>query len=94
MEAVVHHDERTASVEEVPDAGIEQPTDVVIGITTTNTRGSDVHRYEGRSPVGEATPSFVVSHELPPEQAPEGYAGFDAREDGWPKVLLRPGASA
>ncbi len=41
---------------------------------------------------GRATPGFIVSHELPLEEAAEGYARFDAREDGWTKVLLRPGA--
>ena len=43
---------------------------------------------------GRATPSFLVSHELDLEQAPEGYARFDAREDGWTKVLLHPGRTA
>lgn len=41
---------------------------------------------------GRATPSFIVSHELPLEEAADGYARFDAREDGWTKVLLHPGA--
>jgi threonine dehydrogenase-like Zn-dependent dehydrogenase len=39
---------------------------------------------------GRAKPSFVVSHELPLEQAPEGYRHFDAREEGWTKVVLHP----
>jgi glutathione-independent formaldehyde dehydrogenase len=39
---------------------------------------------------GKATPGFLVSHELPLEQAPEGYAHFDKREDGWTKVILHP----
>jgi len=39
---------------------------------------------------GRATPSFIVSHELPLDQAPEGYEKFDSREDGWTKVLLHP----
>ncbi|MFB9689518.1 glutathione-independent formaldehyde dehydrogenase [Amycolatopsis plumensis] len=39
---------------------------------------------------GRANPSFLVSHELPLEQAAEGYERFDHREDGWTKVLLRP----
>ncbi len=39
---------------------------------------------------GRAKPSFVVSQELPLDQAPEGYQHFDAREDGWTKVLLHP----
>jgi glutathione-independent formaldehyde dehydrogenase len=43
---------------------------------------------------GKASPSFLVSHELPLEQAPEGYRRFDAREDGWTKVLLHPGRAA
>lgn len=41
---------------------------------------------------GKANPSFIVSHELPLEQAPEAYKNFDARKDGWTKVILRPGA--
>ncbi|NAZ82966.1 alcohol dehydrogenase catalytic domain-containing protein [Kineococcus sp. R8] len=43
---------------------------------------------------GRARPGFIVSHELPLGQAPEGYAKFDAREDGWTKVLLHPGAAS
>lgn len=39
---------------------------------------------------GKAKPSFIVSHELPLEQAPEGYRHFDAREKGWTKVVLKP----
>ncbi|WP_329048700.1 glutathione-independent formaldehyde dehydrogenase [Amycolatopsis sp. NBC_01488] len=39
---------------------------------------------------GKANPSFLVSHELPLEQAAEGYEKFDHRDDGWTKVLLRP----
>jgi glutathione-independent formaldehyde dehydrogenase len=42
---------------------------------------------------GRATPSFLVSHELPLEQAPEVYDRFDKREAGWTKVLLRPGTT-
>jgi glutathione-independent formaldehyde dehydrogenase len=40
---------------------------------------------------GRATPSFIVSHELPLTEAPAGYANFDERKDGWTKVLLHPG---
>ncbi|MDB5166607.1 MAG: fdh [Candidatus Saccharibacteria bacterium] len=40
---------------------------------------------------GKATPSFIVSHELPLEQAPEAYQHFDARDEGWTKVVLKPG---
>jgi glutathione-independent formaldehyde dehydrogenase len=41
---------------------------------------------------GRATPSFLVSHELPLAEAADGYANFDKRESGWTKVLLRPSA--
>ncbi|GGK99631.1 glutathione-independent formaldehyde dehydrogenase [Mangrovihabitans endophyticus] len=42
---------------------------------------------------GRATPSFLVSHEMPLDEAAQGYAHFDAREAGWTKVLLRPSAA-
>ena len=41
---------------------------------------------------GHARPSFLVSHELPLAQAPEGYQHFDNRDEGWTKVLLKPAA--
>ena len=36
-------------------------------------------------------PSWIVSHELPLEQAPEAYRNFDQRKSGWTKVVLKPG---
>ncbi len=36
-------------------------------------------------------PSWIVSHELPLEQAPEAYQKFDERRNGWTKVVLKPG---
>ncbi len=39
---------------------------------------------------GRARPSLIVSHELPLDQAAEGYANFDQRLEGWTKVLLKP----
>jgi glutathione-independent formaldehyde dehydrogenase len=41
---------------------------------------------------GRANPSFIVSHELALADAPEAYRNFDARLDGWTKVLLHPSA--
>ncbi|HET9899097.1 MAG TPA: glutathione-independent formaldehyde dehydrogenase [Streptosporangiaceae bacterium] len=41
---------------------------------------------------GRARPSFVVSHELPLDQAPAAYSKFDRRVDGYTKVILRPAA--
>jgi len=39
---------------------------------------------------GRARPSFVVSHELPLEDAPVAYQKFDQRVEGYTKVILRP----
>lgn len=39
---------------------------------------------------GKARPSFLVSHEVGLDQAPEAYRRFDDREDGWTKVVLHP----
>jgi glutathione-independent formaldehyde dehydrogenase len=41
---------------------------------------------------GRATPSVIVSHELPLTEAPSAYAKFDKREDGYTKVILHPAA--
>lgn len=41
---------------------------------------------------GRVTPSFVVSHEVSIDEAPQAYEKFDRREDGYTKVILRPAA--
>jgi glutathione-independent formaldehyde dehydrogenase len=40
--------------------------------------------------LGKANPAFIVSHRLPLEQAPDAYKHFDARDNGWTKVVLKP----
>lgn len=40
---------------------------------------------------GKANPSFIVSHQLPLDKAADGYANFDARKEGWTKVVLKTG---
>ncbi|KAA6408622.1 MAG: alcohol dehydrogenase [Lasallia pustulata] len=39
---------------------------------------------------GRATPSFVVSHEIDIDDAPQAYDKFDRRIDGYTKVLIHP----
>jgi glutathione-independent formaldehyde dehydrogenase len=39
---------------------------------------------------GQARPSQIVSHELALDEAPDAYAKFDERANGWTKVLLHP----
>ncbi len=41
--------------------------------------------------VGKAKPSFIVSHHLPLGDAPDAYKHFDVRDNGWTKVILKPG---
>jgi glutathione-independent formaldehyde dehydrogenase len=39
---------------------------------------------------GRAKPSFVVSHEVPLQEAPVAYEKFDKRVEGYTKVVLHP----
>jgi glutathione-independent formaldehyde dehydrogenase len=41
---------------------------------------------------GRAKPSFVVSHEVPLDEAPKAYEKFDKRVEGYTKVVLHPTA--
>src|ERR1700727_2224732 len=49
MRALVYHGPKKVSVDEVPDARIERPTDALIRITTTNICGSSLHIYQVRT---------------------------------------------
>jgi glutathione-independent formaldehyde dehydrogenase len=60
MKAVVYHGPRNVSVDEVPDARIEKPTDALVRITSTNICGSDLHMYEGRTDFEEGR---IFGHE-------------------------------
>lgn len=46
MKALVYKGPKAVSLDKVPDAEIEQPTDVLVEGTTTNICGSDLHMYE------------------------------------------------
>ncbi len=60
MKALVYHGPKNVSVDNVPDAKIEKPTDVVIKLTTANICGSDLHMYEGRTDVEKGK---ILGHE-------------------------------
>ena len=60
MRAVVYKGEYEVAVEEVEDARIQDPTDVMIRVTSTAICGSDLHMYEGRT---GAEPGIVFGHE-------------------------------
>ena len=59
---------------------------------------ADVKRYNRRLAQlitgGKAKPSFLVSHRLPLEAAPDAYKHFDNRDEGWTKVILKPEMAA
>jgi glutathione-independent formaldehyde dehydrogenase len=38
----------------------------------------------------KAKPSWIVSHHLGLDEAPDAYKHFDARDEGWTKVILHP----
>jgi threonine dehydrogenase-like Zn-dependent dehydrogenase len=50
MKALTYHGKRDVRVDTVPDATIQQPTDIVIKVTSTGLCGSDLHLYEVLGP--------------------------------------------
>ena len=61
MRAIAWHGKGDMRVDNVPDPHIEQPTDMVVRITSTAICGSDLHLYDFYVPF--MTPGFVVGHE-------------------------------
>ncbi|MCU1457661.1 MAG: S-(hydroxymethyl)glutathione dehydrogenase [Actinomycetia bacterium] len=61
MRAVTWQGKRSVSVDDVPDPRIEEPTDAIIKVTTTNICGSDLHLYETLGMF--MTPGDVIGHE-------------------------------
>lgn len=61
MKAVTWQGKREVRVEEVPDPGIQEPTDAVIRVTTSGLCGSDLHLYEVLTPF--MTPGDILGHE-------------------------------
>jgi len=60
MKALVYRGPRDIRVEDVPDPQIQESTDVLVRITSTNICGSDLHMYEGRTNVEKGK---VLGHE-------------------------------
>ncbi|MFD6346770.1 zinc-dependent alcohol dehydrogenase [Streptomyces roseolus] len=61
MKAVTWQGRRQVSVETVPDPEIQEPTDVIVRITTSGLCGSDLHLYEVLGPFLD--PGDVLGHE-------------------------------
>jgi threonine dehydrogenase-like Zn-dependent dehydrogenase len=77
MKAVTWHGQRDVRVEDVPDPVVQEPTDAVIRVTTTNICGSDLHLYEPLAPfmgVGD-----ILGHENMGEVVEVGSAVGDLK---------------
>jgi threonine dehydrogenase-like Zn-dependent dehydrogenase len=61
MRAVTWHGKRDVRVDTVPDPKIEDPTDVIIRITSTGVCGSDLHLYELFGPLMDE--GDILGHE-------------------------------
>ncbi|WP_084729632.1 zinc-dependent alcohol dehydrogenase [Streptacidiphilus neutrinimicus] len=61
MRALTWQGRRDVRVETVPDPGIKEPTDVIVGITSTGLCGSDLHLFEVLGPF--LAPGDVLGHE-------------------------------
>jgi threonine dehydrogenase-like Zn-dependent dehydrogenase len=61
MRAVTWHGKRDVRVDSVPDPKIEEPTDAIVRITSTNICGSDLHLYEVLGPF--MSEGDIVGHE-------------------------------
>lgn len=61
MKAVTWQGKRNVEVKEVPDPVIEEPTDIIIKVTSTCICGSDLHLYEVMAPVMEK--DDILGHE-------------------------------
>ena len=61
---------------------------------TMKTGQTHMHRYMQplleRIEAGQIDPSFVITHRIPLEQAPEAYKTFRDKKDGCIKVVLKP----
>ena len=61
MKALVYHGPGQKAWEEVPDAAIQEPTDVVVRVDTTTICGTDLHILQGD--VAAVTEGRILGHE-------------------------------
>lgn len=61
MKALVYHGPGKKAWEQVPDAVIQEPTDVVVRVDTTTICGTDLHILQGD--VAAVTEGRILGHE-------------------------------
>lgn len=92
MKAVVYKGPYEVAVEDVEDPKIQDPSDVIVRITSTAICGSDLHMYEGRT---DAEPGITFGHENMGivEEVGSGVASVK-RATGWSCHSTLPAAFA
>lgn len=90
---------RKAGTLSIPGVYVGFPDKIPMGALmnkglTVKTGQTHMHRYMkpllGMIEEGKIDPSFVITHRLKLDQAPEGYRNFRDKEDGCIKVVLQP----
>jgi len=61
MKAVTYEGTHNMTVSERPNPKLKAPTDALLRVTTSGICGSDLHMYDGRTPLKEGT---IVGHEI------------------------------
>lgn len=61
MKAVTYAGVHEMKVSDAPQPKLKSPTDAILKVTTSGICGSDLHMYDGRTPLKEGT---VVGHEI------------------------------
>ena len=61
MKALVYHGPGNKAWEDVPDATVQDPTDVVVRVETTTICGTDLHILKGDVPA--VTEGRILGHE-------------------------------
>ena len=61
MKAITYQDVRKMSVSQKSQPKLKTPTDALLRVTTSGICGSDLHMYDGRTPLEKGT---VVGHEI------------------------------
>ena len=61
MKAISYEGERRMVVSDRPRPQLKEPTDAILRVTTSGICGSDLHMYDGRTPLSKGT---VVGHEI------------------------------